>query len=105
MPYSNNYFRVGKHVITFNDKVPESVESAYSTAQLLGEPVLFRPVPTAGPWDRLELVGLRNRTKILADLKIESDEEEREKLHDELTAITIAWADVGRSVPLMAVAA
>lgn len=103
--HTNNYFKAKNHVFFFVDSIPESIETAYTMASLVGPVSVYRPVVHEGPWDRCGIIGHRNRQAIVQDLSLETNAEERDRLVDEMSALHRVYEDVGRPVPLVQVAA
>ena len=106
MNATSNYFKTSKgHIFFFVDTVLESIESAFETASLVdAELSVYRAVGIQGPWDTAKIIGHRRRADILQDLSAETDKEELDRLHDELTSLQACYTGVGRSIPLVAVA-
>ncbi len=102
-----NYLKTKSgRIFTFVDTVPESLESAWLAAVFDGTPIcIYRPARFEGPWDTCPVIGHRTRGEVLADLSMESDEDELDRLHDELSSLDYEYQRVGRRVPLTAVAA
>ncbi len=105
-----NYFKGPREqYFCFIDRVPNSIESAYAAAVLAAGPEetisVYHATIHAGPWDRLPIIGHRARKDIWQDLgAVIADADERERLLSELYAVDAAFAEVGRSTPLQAVA-
>lgn len=101
-----NYFKAGGHYFFFVDTIPESIEQAFSLASLVDDDVsVYRAVSHTGPWDSASIIGHRPRKEILQNLSLETDEEERVRLEDELEALHRCYEEAGRPVPLTQVAA
>jgi hypothetical protein len=64
------YFRSrdGRAVVPFSDSSESVVTRAYQTARRTGCDVLSHPLPYAGPWDRMALVGYRSRMALESEL-------------------------------------
>lgn len=103
---AKNYFKAGGYCFFFYSNSPESAEDAYTLAKLTLQPVcIFQPTPFAGPWDRCDVVGHRSRKEILRDLARTVDADKEYWLEQELSAANARFEEVGRTAPMIPVAA
>lgn len=106
-----NYFKTKSGFIRhFEDSVPESIEDAFiDTVVANGESTLgisvFSATSVPGAWDVVPVIGFRTRREVLADMAATGDEDELDKLDEELQLVDSLFLSRGRPVPLQAVAA
>ncbi len=105
-----NYFKTKSRIFFFSE-VPSleyrNAYEAYVAAEATGESIsICRVTKKPGVWDRVPVVGHRARGAIVRDLDRVRSPEAKEKLHQELDALTACFTSVGRRAQhLSAVAA
>ena len=94
---NNNYFAVGTRHFFFNDRDAVSTTRAFDRARATGPYVTMFLVPRRpGPWDKLAVVGHRQRSIIIHDLHVTQDDTKRYFLREELFHLEQAYVRSGR---------